>query len=99
MSNVISELNQEDRDSGQVAVDQQNTNAADQDLTNKIRQLILAEKALSTDAHDIKIISQNGAVTVKGPVKSDDERKIVMEKAVAVAGSVDKVNDEITVKQ
>ena len=59
----------------------------------------MADKSLSTDAHNIKIISQNGSVTLKGPVKSDDEKKSVMAKALAVAGSADKVTDEISVKQ
>ena len=72
-------------------------NAADQDLTKKIRQSIMSDKSLSTYAHNIKIISQNGTVTLKGPVKSDDEKKTVMAKAVAVAGSADKVTDEVSV--
>ena len=59
----------------------------------------MADKSLSTYAHNIKIISQNGTVTLKGPVKSDDEKKTVMAKAVAVAGSADKVTDEISIKQ
>ena len=70
-----------------------------EELTRKIRRSIMADKSLSTYAHNIKIISQNGAVTLKGPVKSDDEKKTVMAKAVAVAGSADKVTDQISVKQ
>jgi len=59
----------------------------------------MADKSLSTYAHNIKIISQNGAVTLKGPVKSDDEKRVIVAKAVAVAGSADKVTDEISIKQ
>jgi hyperosmotically inducible periplasmic protein len=92
-------VNQRDRDSAQVTADQQKNNAADQDLTKKIRQSIMSDKSLSSYAHNIKIISQNGTVTMKGPVKSDNEKTTVMEKAVAVAGSADKVTDEISVKQ
>jgi len=92
-------INQRDRNSGEATADQQKTNAADQDLTKKIRQSIMADKSLSSNAHNIKIISQNGAVTMKGPVKSDSEKKTVMEKAVAVAGGSDKVTDEISVQQ
>jgi osmotically-inducible protein OsmY len=92
-------LNQRDRNSSEATADQQKTNAADQDLTKKIRQSIMADKSLSSYAHNIKIISQHGAVTMKGPVKSDNEKKTLMEKAVAVAGSPDKVTDEISVQQ
>ena len=92
-------VNQRDRNAGAVTADQQKTNATDQELTKKIRQSVMADKSLSTYAHNIKIISQHGAVTLKGPVKSDDEKKAVVAKAVAVAGSADKVTDEISVKQ
>jgi hyperosmotically inducible periplasmic protein len=67
-------------------------------LTAKIRKSIMADKSLSTYAHNVKIISQNGVVTLKGPVHSDDEKKAVVAKAVEVAGSADKVVDQITVK-
>ena len=92
-------INRRGRDSSEATADQQKTNAADQDLTKKIRQSIMADKSLSSNAHNIKIISQNGTVTMKGPVQSDNEKKTVMEKAVAVAGSPDKVTDEISVQQ
>jgi osmotically-inducible protein OsmY len=92
-------VNKRDRNADEVTADQQKMNATDRELTRKIRRSIMADKSLSTYAHNIKIISQNGAVTLKGPVKSDDEKKTVMAKAVAVAGSADKVTDQISVKQ
>ena len=92
-------LNERDRNAGEVTADQQKANATDRDLTRKIRQSVMADKSLSTYAHNIKIISQNGAVTLKGPVKSDDEKKALVAKAVAVTGSADKVTDQISVKQ
>ena len=92
-------VNKRDRNAGEATADQQKTNAADQEITRKIRRSIMADKSLSTYAHNIKIISQNGAVTLKGPVKSDDEKKAIVAKAVAVAGSADKVTDQISVKQ
>ena len=57
----------------------------------------MADKSLSTYAHNIKIITVNGAVTLKGPVKSDDEKAKLAEIA-ANAVSADKVTNEITVK-
>lgn len=91
-------VNKRDRNAGEVTADQQKVNAADQELTQKIRRSIMADKTLSSYAHNLKIISQNGAVTLKGPVKSDDEKKSVVAKAVAIAGSADKVTDEVSVK-
>lgn len=91
--------NQRDRNAGEVTADQQKVNAADQELTRQIRRSILADKGLSSYAHNIKIISQNGSVTLKGPVKSDDEKKSVVAKAVAVAGNADKVTDQVSVKR
>jgi len=92
-------VNQRDKSASEVTADQQKMNPTDRDLTKKIRRSIMDDKSLSSYAHNIKVISQNGTVTLKGPVKSEDEKKAVMEKAVAVAGSADKVTDQISVKQ
>ncbi len=73
-------------------------NNTDRVLTRNIRRAIVADKSLSTYAHNVKIISQDGVVTVKGPVRSESEKRSVVSKAVAVAGSTDKVHDQITVK-
>jgi len=45
----------------------------------------------------VKIISQNGMVTLKGPVRSDDEKRVVETKAAEIAGQ-DKVTSELEVK-
>jgi hyperosmotically inducible periplasmic protein len=90
-------VNKRDRKAGEATADQQKVNPTDRELTRNIRRSIMADKSLSSYAHNVKIISQNGAVTLKGPVKSDDEKKAIVAKAVAVAGA-DKVTDEISVK-
>jgi len=92
-------VNKRDRNAGEATADQQKVNAADRDLTKRIRQSVMADKSLSTYAHNIKIISQDGAVTLKGPVKSEDEKRAVVAKAVAVTGSADKVTDQISIMQ
>lgn len=51
------------------------------------------DKSLSTSAHNVKIISQNGQVTLKGPVASEEGKRVVEEKATAVAGSGNVTND------
>ena len=73
-------------------------NAADRDNTAKIRRAVMADKSLSTYAHNVKIISQNGTVTLKGPVRSDDEVKSIVSKATDVTGSADKVINQMSVK-
>jgi hyperosmotically inducible protein len=92
-------VNKRDRSANEPTADQQKANMTDRELTKKIRQSVMADKSLSTYAHNVKIISQNGAVTLKGPVKSEEEKKALVEKAAAVAGSADKVTDELSVKQ
>jgi hyperosmotically inducible protein len=52
---------------------------------------------LSTYAHNVKIISQNGKVTLKGVVRSDDERRTIKTKAEEVAGAGN-VMDNLSVK-
>jgi osmotically-inducible protein OsmY len=73
-------------------------NAADRALTAKIRKAVIADKNLSSYAHNVKIISQNGTVTLKGPVRSDDEVTSIMSKATEGAGSPDKVVNQMSVK-
>jgi hyperosmotically inducible periplasmic protein len=91
-------VNKGDGKPGAVTADQQKMNASDQDMTKNIRRAIMADKSLSTYAHNVKVITQNGAVTLKGPVKSASEKQTVVAKAVAIAGG-DKVTDQLSVKQ
>jgi hyperosmotically inducible periplasmic protein len=78
--------------------DQQTNAAGDRDLTAQIRKSIIADKTLSTYAHNIKIITINGQVTLKGPVNSDAEKQTIADLAAKAAGA-DKVTNKITVKQ
>jgi osmotically-inducible protein OsmY len=86
-------VNQRDRNSGEVTADDQKMSAADRDLTAKIRKAIVADKSLSTYAHNVKIVSQNGKVTLKGPVRSEEEVKSLVSKATDVAGANKVVNE------
>jgi hyperosmotically inducible periplasmic protein len=92
-------VNKRDRATGEPTADQQKNNRGDLDLTKNIRRSIVEDKSLSTYAHNVKVISQNGTVTLKGPVKSEDEKKAIIDKAVSVAGGPDKVVDQMSVKQ
>jgi hyperosmotically inducible protein len=78
--------NKRDRSQNQPTADQQKENSVDREITRKIRSAIMRDKALSTDAHNIKIITQNGEVTLKGPVRTQDEKDSAEAKAVSVVG-------------
>jgi hyperosmotically inducible protein len=85
-------VNKGDQDPGAITADQQKMNPKDRDLTSRIRSSIIADKSLSTYAHNVKIVSQDGTVTLKGPVRSDAEVKTIMAKATSVAGAGNVVN-------
>ena len=80
-------VNTRDQAKGAVTADQQKENAGDRDITRKIRQSLMKDKALSSYAHNVKVIAQDGQVTLKGPVRSDDEKRTVETKATEVAGA------------
>lgn len=85
--------NQLDPSSRNVTADSQNENLSDRTLTQKIRQSVIADKSLSTYAHNVKIVAENGTVTLNGVVRSDAEKSSVAMKAAAVAGKEHVVND------
>jgi hyperosmotically inducible periplasmic protein len=78
--------------------DNQKENTQDRQITQKIRRSITADKTLSTYAHNVKIITQSGQVTLMGPVQSDSEKQMIASKAADVVGA-EKVNNQLTVKQ
>lgn len=89
-------VNTRDRAKGAVTADQQKDNTNDRDLTQKIRRALMADKSLSSYAHNVKVVAQGGQVTLKGPVRSDAEKQSVEAKAVSVAGA-GHVTNEISV--
>jgi len=78
--------------------DQQSNAKSDVKTTASIRRAIIADKDLSMYAHNVKILTSNGAVVLKGPVKSEDEKQKVASDAASVvpAGSI---SNQLTVKQ
>lgn len=68
-----STVNKRDQNPDEATADQQKMNATDRGITAKIRKSLMADKTLSTYAHNVKIISQDGTVTLKGPARSDAE--------------------------
>ena len=91
-----SKTNQGDANQGATTADQQKMNPADRETSRQIRSAIMKDKTLSTYSHNIKIITRDGKVTLKGPVRSDDEKANIEAKAAAIAGA-DNVTDLLTV--
>jgi hyperosmotically inducible protein len=89
--------NQRDQNANEATADQQKDNRSDRDITQQIRKAIINDKSLSTYAHNVKIITQDGQVTLKGPVRSEEEKKAIEEKATEIAGE-NKVTSELAVK-
>ncbi len=80
----------------QATADQQSNDKNDVAITKKIRQAITDDKSLSTYAHNIKIVTQQGHVTLRGPVRSENDKKQIEAKAVEVAGT-GRVKNEISI--
>lgn len=77
-------VNKRDRAETEVTADQQKNDKTDLDLTAEIRRAIMKDKTLSTKAHNVKIIVQDGNLTLKGPVSSKTERATVEKAALEV---------------
>ena len=72
------------RDQANPTADQQKMNPSDRAITQKIRKAVHDDTSLSSYAHNIKIITQDGKVTLRGPVRSEDEKNNVQLKAAAI---------------
>ena len=90
-------VNQRDRSKAEPTADQQKETQSDRETARQIRRALVKDKSLSTYAHNVKVVVQNGAVTLKGPVRSEDEKKAVEAKAAEVAGSSDKVTSQLDI--
>jgi osmotically-inducible protein OsmY len=89
-------VNQHDQNPASPTADQQKENQPDRQITQQIRRAVISDKSLSTYGHNVKIITQGGMVTLKGPVRSDDEKQAIEAKAKEIAGA-DKVTDQLEV--
>ena len=92
-------VNQRDRDSSQPTADRQKDKRSDREITQQIRQAVMKDSSLSSSsyAHNVKIVSQNGMVTLKGPVRSEEDKQSIAAKAAEVVGA-DKVTNQLEVK-
>jgi hyperosmotically inducible periplasmic protein len=77
--------------------EKQSNSKDDLALTQKIRQAVMKDGALSMNAKNVKIIAQDGKITLKGPVDSQQEKDTIAAKAGEIAGK-DKVDNQLEVK-
>ena len=84
--------------SGATQTPQKQTNSeADRKLLAAVRRAVVGDKTLSKSAHNVKIVSKDGVVTLRGPVRSEDEKGKVEKLAQQVAG-VASVENQLDVK-
>jgi osmotically-inducible protein OsmY len=76
-----------DQQAGALSAADQSNAPADVEVTKRIRQAIVEDDRLSTEAKNVKVITQNGHVTLRGPVDSPTEKSAIENKAVQVAGT------------
>src|ERR1700693_1276384 len=91
-------INQQDPNAAEPPADQQKMNTGDRETTKQIRQAIIKDKSISTYGHNVKVITQNGMVTLKGPVSSEEEQKAIEDKTAEIAGA-DKITSQLEVKE
>lgn len=89
--------NVRDRNEGAVTPFDQGNNKADLATTARIRQEIMAGKDMSVNAHNVKIITRNGRVTLRGPVNSESEKQRVGDIAEKIARA-ENVDNQLEVK-
>ena len=89
-------VNERDRDGVAKTPIDQNENQTDIDITANIRKRIV-DSEISVNAQNVKIVTQDGHVTLRGPVKSAEEKKVVEDIALDVAGT-DRVDSQLEIE-
>jgi hyperosmotically inducible periplasmic protein len=92
-----SAVNVRDRDPGAMTAGEQSNAKSDVELTREIRRAVVKDHSLSMLAHNVKIVTANGSVTLRGPVKTEEEKTAIASKAQQIAGA-DKVDNQLEVK-
>jgi osmotically-inducible protein OsmY len=78
--------NSRDRSEASQTSGDQAENETDRQISANVRQAVVGDSSLSTNAHNVKIVTSGGTVTLRGPVKSREEKAAIEAKAKQVAG-------------
>jgi hyperosmotically inducible periplasmic protein len=89
--------NASEENKGTVTAEKQSNSKDDLALTQKIRQAVVKDGSLSMNGKNVKIIAQDGKVSLKGPVDSQQEKDTIASEAGEIAGK-DKVDNQLEVK-
>jgi osmotically-inducible protein OsmY len=89
-------INERDREPGSLTPGDQGDSEADRTVTQRVRQAVMRQDSLSMTAQNVKIITINGVVTLRGPVKDEQERSTIARLARDVAG-VKRVDNQLEV--
>jgi len=90
-------VNQRDRSSAALTPMDQGSSESDRKITQQIRQDLMKDKSLSFTAKNVKVITIDGKVTLRGPVKSEAERSSIEAAARRAAGSGARVNSQLEI--
>lgn len=90
-------MNKADQKNTHPTAQNQSNEKADRELAAAVRKAIVRDKSLSTNAHNVKVVAKDGTVTLRGPVRSDDEKTKVSQLTRQVEG-VSNVDDQLLVK-
>lgn len=91
-----SKTNMRDRDAATLTPMDQGESKADRTITQQIRKAVVGHKGLSMDAKNVKIITQDGVVTLRGPVKSAAEKTTIADVSTKTKG-VKRVDNQLEV--
>ena len=90
-------VNERDRSGETQTSGDQSNSSADLKITQAIRQALMNDSELSTTAKNVKIITNNGQVTLRGPVKTAQEKAKIDQLTKSAAGGA-KIDDQLEVK-
>lgn len=82
----------------QVTAEQQGGSASDRDMTKNIRREMVKNDSLSAMAKNVKVITVDGKVTLRGPVHSEQEKTAIASIAEKIAGP-GKVTNKLEIKK
>jgi hyperosmotically inducible periplasmic protein len=88
--------NVRDRNDATKTSGDQSESEADRTISQNIRQAIVADQSVSTNGKNVKIITVDGAVTLRGPVRGEKEKTNIGAKAQQVAG-VKRVDNQLEI--
>jgi hyperosmotically inducible protein len=94
-----SRVNTRDRSSAALTPMDQGGSEADRKITQQIRQDLMKDGSLSFTAKNVKVITINGKVTLRGPVKTEAERTAIEAAARRAAGGGGQVDSQLEISK